>query len=194
MKVLVNSSPLSLWQNVIQEAQYICSTELQKDLELYLISLLMRYMNKPEFVCQAVAPQLLQGLNTNESKHREPLLQKVGDSCLLLSGLFPNHADKRLVKLSYFIKIGQGAYIAISKTSNDIYSLLAQQFVSIMDILQSIRQYAKEIPDLLPLQAYDLWNETGSQRAFRILKQYSQATPATTHPQNDDLRLIKIKK
>jgi hypothetical protein len=98
---------------------------------------------------------------------------------LLFSGLFPKIAEKRLVKISYFVNMGQSAYGTLARTHHDLYASLAKQFVTLMDVLQSVRRHTSDFPDLLPLQAYDLWNETGSKRALRILKQYTQATPVT---------------
>jgi hypothetical protein len=176
MKVLVNSTPVALWHNIIHEAEIACATTLPDELEAYVVMLMLRYMDKPELTRQIMATQLLEGLNQRASA-REASLQGVGDACLLFSGLFPGLAEKRLVKISYFINIGRGAYATVSRTSNDLYALLAQQFVAIMDILQSIAQYTHQKPQLMPLQAYELWNECGSQRALRVLRQYSKATP-----------------
>ncbi len=94
---------------------------------------------------------------------------------MLFSGLFPAIADKRLVRLSYFVKIGQAAYIHLA--NDNLFRLLAEKFVPLMDVLQSIRRYTREFPDLLPIQAYEFWNDTGSQRALSALKQYTSAIP-----------------
>lgn len=176
MKLLLNSTPTALWHDVIHDAEAACAIGLHEDVESYLVFLLVRYTNKPEVVKQIIATEFLQGMNLS-SRHREAALQEVGDKCLLFSGLFPNMSVKRHVKIGYFVNLGQAAYGVISKKNNDIYSTLAQQFIPLMDILQTIRRYSVEHPDLLPMQAYELWNETGSQRAFSILKQYSSATP-----------------
>jgi hypothetical protein len=190
MKVLVNSTPVALWQNIIHEAEIACSTTLPDELEAYVVMLMLRYMDKPELTRQIMATQLLEGLKQHASA-REASLQRVGDACLLFSGLFPGLAEKRLVKISYFINLGRGAYATVSRTSNDLYALLAQQFVAIMDILQSIGQHAQQKPQLMPLQAYELWNECGSQRALRVLKQYTQATPLSIN--NNHGCIIKLK-
>src|SRR5579872_334380 len=164
MKLLLNSTPIALWQDVVHEAESACSVSLQEEIESYLVFLLVRYTNKPEVAKKVIATQFLQGMGHHtHSNKRHLVLQDVGDQCLLFSGLFPKIAEKRLIKVSYFINIGQSAYSTLSKTSNDLYGLLAAQFVLLMDILQSIRYYA--LPDLLPIEAYDLWNESGSQRA-----------------------------
>jgi hypothetical protein len=191
MKVLVNSTPIALWHDIIHEAEKECSTPLSHELEAYVVLLMVRYTNKPELAEQIMATQYLEGLSL-PNKQREFQLQGVGDSCLLLSGLFPGIAKKRLVKISYFINIGRGAYVAVSKTSNDLYSLLAQEFVAIMDILQSISRFACNFPELMPLEAYDLWNESGSQRALKVLHQYSQANRSSILI-NTDPCIIKLK-
>jgi len=177
MSIVTNVTPTALWHEIVHEAEQSCSVTLKEDIESYLVFLLMRYINKPEFVKQIIASEFLQSMELTPAK-REVALQEVGDKCLLFAGLFPSIAESRLVRLSYFVKIGQAAYVRISKKSNDLYDHLGRQFVPLMDILQSIRQYTKKCPDLLPLQAYELWNDTGSQRALTMLKQYTSSSQA----------------
>lgn len=179
MSILTHTTPVALWHEVVHAAEASCSVILKDELEAYLVFLLMRYMNKPMFVKEIMAIEFLQGMQL-KSTEQILALQEVGDKCLLLTGLYPNLAEKRLVHLSYFVKLGQAAYAKISQKSNDLYELLGHQFVGLMDILQSIRHYSQHYPDLLPLQAYEQWHDTGSQRAWRILGQYtahSQALP-----------------
>lgn len=178
MSLLTNANPINLWREIIQEAQASCAVSLQNELESYLVFMLVRFTDKPEIIEQTIATQFLTGLNTRLKQH-ETTFQTIGDTCLIFSGLFPGIAEKRLVKISYFIGLGQSAYTVASRTSNDVYNGLAQQFVLLMDILQSIR-HSSDYPDLLPLQAYELWNESGSQRALRVLQQYTQGAPVIT--------------
>jgi hypothetical protein len=184
MNILVNSTSLALWHEIIHEAEKTCAVKLQDTVEAYLVFLIMRYVSKPEMAKQVIAPEFLAGMQEVSPIQRELILQGVGDKCLLFSGLFPKMTEKRLVKISYFVNLGQSAYGTLAKTSNDIYSLLTKQFVTLMDVLQSIRHYDHHFPDLLPIQAYDLWNETGSQRAFTVLRQYTSAVPVSTKARN----------
>jgi len=176
MKLLVSATPVSLWQEVIHEAEATCDITLQDELEAYLTLLLVRYTTKSDISQNLMAPKFLQGIECNK-KERELALQSVGDNCLIFSGFFPGIAEKRLVKISYFTNMGRTAYATISEKQSDIYSSLSEHFISLMDVLQSVRIYSHQYPDLLPIQAYDLWNETGSQRALKVLKQYTNATP-----------------
>lgn len=181
MKILLSSTPMALWHDIIHDAEANCAITLDQELEAYLVCLMIRYTNKPEAIKAIIATEFLNGVNSIHKK-RETALQEVGDKCLIFTGLFPKIVDKRLVKISYFVNLGQTAYSAISHKDSDLYGSLATHFVPLMDVLQSIRKYAKEYPDLLPLEAYDLWNETGSQRALRVLRQYTQGLPINKLP------------
>jgi hypothetical protein len=174
MKVIVNATSIGLWQEIICEAEAACATPLKAELEYYLAAMLIRYMNKPEIAKEVMASRFLESIK-HSPKQRQFALQQVGDTCLLFSGLFPGMAEKRLVKISYFVNLGRSAYANISSTSNDLYDLLTQEFVPLMDVLQSIRKHSTDYPELLPLQAYDLWQEANSQRALKVLKQYTNS-------------------
>lgn len=176
MTLLLHSTPVALWQDIIHDAERMCAAPLSEELESYLVFLLVRYTNKTHITDHIMATEILQGIKLSPGIKRLAL-QEVGDKCLIFTGLFPRIAEKRLVKISYFVNLGQAAYEGISKKHNDLYNLLSHQFVTLMDVLQSVRRYSEHYPDLLPLQAYDLWNETGSQRALSVLKQYSPNVP-----------------
>lgn len=169
MHLLTNVTTPALWQAILKDAESNCSVALQDDLEAYLIALLMRYTNKPEILRQVVAEAFLKALELR-SFERNQSLQIVGDQCLIFTGLFPKIAEKRNVKLRYFVGLGQSAYAAISKEANDLYGSLAMQFVVLMDVLQSIRVDL----ELEPLEAYEQWDELGSQRALKFLQTYAK--------------------
>ncbi|HSW69745.1 MAG TPA: hypothetical protein VLI69_06305 [Gammaproteobacteria bacterium] len=179
MGIVTSVTSTALWHDIVLEAEQSCSVALKEDLESYLVFLLMRYVNKPEMIKHIIALKFLQG-NELTAARREVALRDVGDNCLLFAGLFPRIAESRLVRLSYFVKIGQAAYVGISKKSNDLYDHLSSQFVPLMDVLQAIPQHSKKHPDLLPLEAYELWNDTGSRRALAILRQYTHSETIPT--------------
>ncbi len=176
MQILHNSTTTALWHDIIHEAEDQCDIHLKEDVESYLVFLMIRYTTKPHIIKDIVATDFLSAMGLKLTQ-RQQLLQAVGDKCLIYTGLFPKIAEKRLVQLSYFVKLGQSSYATISTSHDDLYQGLAKQFVSLMDVLQSLRQYSSKYPDLLPLEAYELWNDTGSQRSLKILKQYTSGMP-----------------
>jgi hypothetical protein len=169
MQVMTNSNSILLWQDVIKEAEAECEIKLQTEIEAYLVWLLYRYTTRPDVIRKVFAIRFLQALQLQEQQ-RFISLQEVGDECLLYTGLFPHARERRAPKMHYFVSMGRAAYLGISRKTNDLYGVLAVQFVPLMDVLQSIRP----MPDLLPLEAYDQWKELGSQRALKILKLYTK--------------------
>jgi len=168
MELLTNTTSLALWQDVVRRAEGQCDVILDEHLESYLVMLLNRYTNRPEMINRVIATAFLEAIDL-PNQQRLFSLQEVGDQCLLFAGLFPKIAEKRQVKLGYFVDMGRSAYSAISDTTNDLYGNLAIQFVILMDILQSIRTN----PELMPMEAYEQWQELGSQRAYKILLGYT---------------------
>jgi len=172
MTLLTGHSSFVLWEEVIKFAENRCSIALKEDLETYLVSLLIRYTNKPEVAQQIFAKSFLEAMQLRHNQ-RTASLQDVGDGCLLFAGLFPQAADKKHVKISYFVDLGRSSYAAISGNANDLYYSLALQFVALMDVLQSIRENSH----MMPLEAYEQWSEVGSQRALQVLQAYTGGMP-----------------
>jgi hypothetical protein len=167
MQAETSPNVIKLWQETVKGAEDRCHVHLHAELEAYLVSLLIRFTNQPQLGEQAMAAEFLRALQERELIRRYSLAH-VGDQCLLLSGLFPGMAEHRMVKISYFIDLGRSAYANISNTTHDLYADLASQFVVLMDVLQSLN--ARHV--LLPLEAYDLWKESGSQHALAVLRSY----------------------
>lgn len=170
MNLLTGDNPRILWRDAVKQAESRCSVSLTDQLESYLISLLMQYADKPGIVKQIFATAFLDALQ-KQIQERQTALRNVGDQCLLFAGLFPKAAERKQVKIDYFVDLGRSAYAAISQTTNDLYSSLAMQFVVMMDVLQCVRHDAS----LLPLEAYEQWRLVGSERALQYLRAYSEA-------------------
>ena len=82
MALMIRETSLIQWHEVVKMAEDRCSIMLNEDLEAYLISLLMRYSNKPEVAQQVFAKAYLEALQQHE-RQRSVSLQNVGDQCLL---------------------------------------------------------------------------------------------------------------
>lgn len=157
-----------LWQEVVKGAEDRCQVNLPVEIETYLVSLLIRFTQQSELLHQVMATEYLQAMQ-KKALVRRYALATVGDQCLLLSGLFPGVAAHRQVNVRYFVDLGRSSYAHISSKATDIYGALARQFVLLMDVLQAVNE--RHI--LLPLEAYEMWQELGSQRAYAVLKSYS---------------------
>lgn len=165
MSVETPSSVIVLWRDAIKGAEDRCHINLNEELESYLVSLLIRFSTKPELANHVAAIEFMRAMQEKDLMRRYSLAN-VGDHCLLFSGLFPALAERRQVKVKYFVEIGRSAYSTISSKATDLYGSLSSQFVMLMDVLQTVNQ--NHI--LLPLEAHELWNDLGSTRARDVLR------------------------
>lgn len=179
-KLCVDRQVTAQWQDLVKEAEVFNGVPLGEELESYLVFLLMRYTGKPELAAKVMALDYLEGAQSTGTERREKM-RDVGDQCLLYSGFFPKRAEKRRVRVSYYVDLGRTAYQNVAETAQaamaEMFSHLAESFVALMDTLQAIRSMHSQPDQLDPLQAFELWQDTGSQRARTIIAQTSQAIP-----------------
>lgn len=179
-KLKVDQQATAQWHDLVKEAEAFNGVNLDEELESYLVFLLMRYTGKPELAMKVMALDYLEGALTLGSERREKM-RDVGDQCLLYSGLFPKRAEKRRVRVSYYVDLGRTAYQNVADAAHaamaEMFAHLADSFVCLMDTLQAMRGMHNRQENLDPIRAFELWQETGSQQARTILAQTSDATP-----------------
>jgi hypothetical protein len=165
---ILDSSELSQWHALVREAEQDFGCQLDEAMQSYLVFTLMRFAKNPQLNSQALALDYLNSHHLSSSLQSEQL-RNIGDQCLLVSGLFPQSAAKRQVGVTYYVDLGRSAYHHISTVTQqgiaELYQQLAESFILLMDLLQTIRQYS--MPALQPIAAMDLWQQTGSRAAYR---------------------------
>lgn len=165
--LVLQPTDLAQWHALVAEAQQACDCNLEESLESYLVFLLMRFADRPELARKIMALEFLRAQQADPQQAGN--LRDVGDQCLLFSGLFPKIAEKRMVRVSYFVNIGRSAYGQLSslvdRQSERLFSNLAGGFVAIMDVLHAMRGLSGT-PALEPLAAAELWADTGSRSAW----------------------------
>jgi hypothetical protein len=182
MKPLVlQPTDVAQWHALVAEAQSVCHLNLDEVIESYLVFLLMRFAGRADLSARVMA---LEFLHAQQRDARQPdRLRDVGDHCLLFSGLFPQLAESRLVRVSYFIRIGRSAYhqlgLLLDRERDQLYSRLADAFVAVMDVLHAMRGLGGE-PVLAPLAAAELWSDTGSRGAYHELLGQCNGVPVAT--------------
>ena len=86
-------------------------------------------------------------------KRQHAELRDVGDRCLLLAGLYPEQAQRRMVGLDYFMSMGSQAYHelahALRTTFADLYEHLAKAFSRVVRVLMEVRRRTKDVAPLM---------------------------------------------
>ncbi len=174
-ELVIQPTTTAQWHALVSDAEYAAGYSLGEELESYLVFLLMRYTRKPQMLSRVMALDYLKQTHGSRAE-RGQKLKDVGDHCLLFSGLFPKHAEKRMIKVSYFVKLGRSAYQQVFENLNSrdsLYSHLSNDFVTLMDILQTMRDLQHDethTTHLSAIHAFDLWHDTGSQHAYKTIK------------------------
>lgn len=174
-RLILQSTSLAQWYSLVNEAEDSFGKHLPTDLESYLVHLLQRYTNKPELTASILALEYLNSLEASGQLRAEKL-RDVGDKCLLFSGFFPELAQKRNVTVSYFVQLGRKSYDYLALLQRQglltakLYKLLCDQYINLVDLLFSMRELSGEQQALSVMEAEDLWRNTGSLYAFKLLK------------------------
>jgi len=107
-------------------------------------------------------------------------LQRIGDVALFISGFFADSLAHKMVDIDYYINMGGNAYGSLSdeirgtfrgRALAGVYTELARKFQIVVDVLNEVRDGARESSDINLLRTYEVWLRTGSKRAAELLKQ-----------------------
>lgn len=185
--LILEPTSTAQWQSLVRKASANMSRRLNEELESYLVFLLARGCAQTDLLERVVALEYLRGLESRGAARKERL-REVGDHCLLFAGLFPHLARKRLISISYFVQLGCNAYRLLAETLNHtaarLYCDLSCTFVMLVDILHSMREQ-QGAPCLSPIEAMDLWQETGSEHALVTLRNYTGSRAIVTSMRDD---------
>lgn len=186
-RFILDSSELAQWHTLVQEAEQDYGCQLDEEMQSYLVFTLMRFARDPQLNSHALALEYLSSHHLPTSLRSEQL-RSIGDQCLLVSGLFPQTAERRQVGVHYYVNLGRSAYHHIGNVAQqgiaELYHHLAESFILLMDLLQTIRQYS--MPALSPAAAMELWNQTGSLAAYRQISDTAIPVCDTVLPNSKD--------
>jgi len=174
MSTIVVENNTAQWHRLVLEAQEITKSPLNEDLESYLVFMLMRNMKNAEMQSKVMAFEYINSIRSSGSE-RELQLREVGDQCLLFSGLFPQRAQRRHMKVKYYVDLGRTAYLHLAEELGvgmaKLYQQLSDSFIYVMDTLLAIRSMSEQAQHQNLLMAFELWQDTNSQHSFRVLQE-----------------------
>jgi hypothetical protein len=126
-----------------------------------------------------LASVLAEAVEATTSEQRNFALQRIGDVSLFVAGFFGESLSQRLVGLDYYVKMGGGAYGWLSENVRgslrgqifaSVFAELAAKFQEFVDVLSEVRDTARGSDDTDVLRLYEMWLQTGSPRAARLLR------------------------
>lgn len=117
-------------------------------------------------------------LNAQSNSEKICCLKYLGDVALFISGLFASSLNRNLVDVDYYIGMGENAYGYLASDANIfrklsfniIYDELSHKFVSIVEVLNEVRDQMNTSPDEDLLRLYENWLRTESPYAATKLR------------------------
>ncbi|MDX1405163.1 MAG: hypothetical protein R3192_11520 [Woeseiaceae bacterium] len=140
-----------------------------------------------------LALMLADAVDARTAAERTFSLQRIGDVALFISGFFAESLAHKLVDLDYYINMGGNAYGSLSdeirgttrgQALAEVYRELARKFQILVDVLNEVRDGARQSSDIDVLRTYEVWLKTGSKRAAELLRQ-NGVVPIPQSPKQD---------
>jgi hypothetical protein len=150
--ILTDVPQTALWVDLVREAEDGAATRLGEELESYLVFLLMAHTRDLQLHDNIVALDYLLA-RAERGARRKQELRDVGDRCLLLAGLYPEQAQRRMVSVDYFLAMGSCAYdelsAALKAAVAQLYCHLAKAFARLVRVLMELRRQTRDVAPLL---------------------------------------------
>jgi len=142
MQKILFGTTVSLWYDLVRDASENSGRSLGEALESYLIFVLVRTTRESGLISRIVALAFLDSLNY-VGRIRSDKLRDVGDQCLIVAGLFPGVAKRRLVRTDYFVDIGRSAFgeLALLRDGSEsrLYREVSVGFPLLVSVLNTVR-------------------------------------------------------
>jgi hypothetical protein len=169
--IRTEASATALWQELVRDAEGRAARTLGEELESYLVFTLMRHQTHAALAGRVMALEWLES-QLAHGRRREEGLRDVGDGCLLIAGLYPERAERK-VSLSYFQDLGRDAYLKLGADARhglaELFRQLGKAFAELVRVLFEVRRLAAEAVPLDPGLAH-AWCESNG----RIIPERAQ--------------------
>lgn len=135
---------VTAFYNVVSEVKLKVGFALPTHLEVYVVMLLADHVDKSNFLPKKTFAESYLSLNNiNKSQAK-----KLGDTCLFVTGVFPEYNNSRGFSIDYYSAIGKSSYhMALSTCKMNIFESLTQHFDAVRDYISYIMN-KKKLPSL----------------------------------------------
>lgn len=160
--------------------------ELDPHAAHYVVNLMTLFSRSEELYdddadgLKPLALMLADAADAPDTMQRNQSLQRIGDVALFVSGFFIESLTNKAVDVDYYIYMGENAYGSLSEEVRGtfrgdvfakVYRELASKFQILIDVLNEVRDGARQESDVDLLRTYEIWVKTGSERAEKMLRQ-----------------------
>ncbi len=183
----IETSAESFFFELVHGAVENQKIKIQPETEFYVVRLLSRFIFSESLYSkssdgsledQPIAILYKEALEAEAPPIQKTLFQNVGDISLYKAGFFQESLNRTKIDLDYYIGMGGAAYLNASKITEEkhfqnLFGELSNKFDRFVDVLFEVSEKTalsstKTETDIFRM--YELWTNTGSERAARVLK------------------------
>ena len=168
--------PQAFFKELVSEALDLHKVTPKPETEFYLVNLLNQFMTTERLKEEPLALMVKQALEAETMHEQNAMFRQVGDVSLYVAGYFQDSLNRKLVDVDYYIEMGGSAYQRVAagapeESLRDVYSELATQFGTFVDVLAEVSDKTTPRGEKDILRLYEMYIRTGSERAFRALQE-----------------------
>lgn len=120
---------IDMFYELMSEAKGITGMGLPEELESYVVFLLANHIKKPNFTPQSSFAETYLTISNIQGRQGSALSKELADSCLFITGVFPEYGARKGLSISYYSNIGKGSYSKAADHLNmDLFSELSKHF------------------------------------------------------------------
>ena len=119
----MNDAYTSALFDVVKKTSATRGYDLPEPIEAYIVMLLASYVDKPDFLPEdSFGQTLLRIKHPTQAKH-------LADTCLFVTGAFPEYGQKHGINRRYYQDIGSTSYEIVAEVQNpELFNTLATHF------------------------------------------------------------------
>lgn len=140
---------IAQWRQLVIEGQQKSGFQLTETVENYVVITLDAHTTNVNLSSSVIAIDFLKNIHIQSTRNMQTL-RTVGDQCLILAGLFPDHVKRKNVSADYFKHLGENAYYVLSfasaptKLDRALFYQLFENFADLVGVLRAMRLYEKQ--------------------------------------------------
>jgi len=118
--------------DAVKETSATSGYDLPEPIEAYVVMLLASFIDKPDFLPDTFGPTLLQIKTSAQAK-------ALGDTCLIVTGVFPSYGERKGINRRYYQDIGSTSYEMAAEAHNpELFITLATHFNFLSNFIEVV--------------------------------------------------------
>jgi len=129
--------------DVVKDTQKQTGYDLPHHIEAYIVMLLSDFVDRDDIPPDSTFAEMFLNLNGKMQA------KQLGDTCLFVSGAFPQYKQKYGINRRYYQDIGSSSYEMASDMNIDLFPVLAKHFVFLSEFIEVTVHSSKDVQSIL---------------------------------------------